>query len=333
MIATTEEYGMATAECKSIYELARRVGVSYATVSRVLNGHPNVAPETRSAILEAAAAANFRPRLQARRLKIGFVVELEEHIAREQAGYLDVLTMVLINELSRHGVTLEVFTPYNLANLMPGQLDGLIAIPWSEAALDVLRQQRRVPVVLVNTKPCDWCSCVSCDHYESGKLAAEYLLNSGRRRCGLVLSAPDWGNLLRYEGFRDTLLAAGAEWEESRLGWLCKQSEIALFRQLLSQNVDGIFLGGESSLPEHIATIRLLGGAYPERLTLISMENRAISRFLDPPVSGIEQPLAEMMTQAVEVLLSQIQAPETPEHRLLRNQLIRRGAAMVQERG
>ncbi len=318
---------MKNSECKSIYELAKRVGVSYATVSRVLNGHPNVAPETRAAVLNAAAAANFRPRLQTRRLKIGFVVKLEDHIVLEQSGYLDILTMTLIHELSRRGVTLEVFTPYNMENLTPGQLDGLIAIPWDATCVDELRRQRRVPVVLVNAEPHDWCSSVCCDHYESGRMAAEYLLACGRKRCGIVLSTPDWGNRLRLAGFRETLAAAGVNCGNELSGWLGEQSEIALFRRLMAEAPDGIFLGGESNLPEHVATIRLLGGDYPKTLSLVSMENRAVSRSLTPPVSGIRQPLEEVMRQAVELLLAQIQSPAEPEHRLLSNQLIQRGAA------
>ncbi len=312
---------------KSIYEIAEAVGVSHATVSRVLNGSPHVSDKTREAVLKLANEGNFKTKLSARQTKVAFLVNYDDHLREARSGYLDVITIALIDALSHREVAIEFFTQHNLNRLNPHQISGIIAMPWREDVNDILREFLPLPIVLVNAAPVEGMSSVACDHFKSGRMAAEYLLSRGCKRCCICLDTLDWGNRLRLDGFEQTLKQNGLSLPQAAVGIISQSSEVTMFQRILQCEPDGFFLGIENKLPHYTNLLReLAGNDRYSAMQRISMENPSTSRYLEPPVSGLLQPLNTLMNQAVKLLFDHIENGQLPpeNHLLFDTELIQR---------
>ena len=284
-------------KCNSIYDLARIAGVSYGTVSRVLNGRGNVSPATRQVVLEAATRYNFKPRMQARKPTVGFLLDLERSIAQQRAGYIETVLLQLLNALSVRGVTIEIFTSYNRGNINGGLLDGLISL--DDNLGDLAEKVRNIPVLVLNGREDDRFSRVVSDHFQSGILAAEYLRERQCRRCAILLDSRNWGNLERQRGFLEMFPEAAA-------GFVAETPAHALLHQMVSCGIDGLFLAGEDNILEHLNILDSVLPADRPRPVLVTMENPSISRFLNPPLTTVAQPFPEMVRFAAELISEQI---------------------------
>src|SRR4051794_5846142 len=200
----------------TIADVARRAGVSTATVSRVLSGSGRARPETRDRVLDAARELQFRPSLVARSLKrratrtLGLIVtDIENPYfpqlvrAVEDAANAEGYAILLCNadeNAEREATYLDV--------LVERRVDGMIVA----ASTIGTRQQQwlahpPVPVVLVNTSAAEVdLPSVASDNRAGGRIAAAHLLELGHRRFGYLmppprnLDAPD-----RLAGVRDEL--------------------------------------------------------------------------------------------------------------------------------
>lgn len=314
---------MQKAECRSIYDLAKVTGVSYATVSRVLNGRDRTSAATREAVLKAAAEYNFKPRMKARRQTVGIVMGVDRILEEGRYGYMDTVLLRLLNELSNKSYSIEIFTTHNLANLRNCLLDGLITTGWDDFIAETMERMPNLPVVLINTGPIPGCSRVFSDHGQGGRLAATHLLERDHSAAGIILDSRNWGNLQRAEGFCQAFQHCGGR---TLVGYLDEQNEAVLIKNMLAAGVSAFFLAGEDTILQLCGTIRLLGSGLARPPTLISMENPSLSRFLDPPLTTVAQPFRQIVTKAVELVTARLDGETRPPEEIkLDNTLIVRG--------
>lgn len=298
---------MKKTECKSIYDLAEITGVSYATVSRVLNNRGRTAEATRKIVMKAAADYNFKPKMKARRQTVGIVMGIDRVLQEGRYGYLDIVLIRLLNDLSAKGYSIEFFTPHNLGSLQNCLLDALICMYWDDRVSEALERMHNLPTVLINYDAIPGCSRVYSDHEQSGRMAAEYLLGKGHTRAGIILDSRNWGNQLRAAGFVRAFEDKGIKPESSMVGYLDEQSEVMLIKNMLSSDVSALFLGGEDTILQLNSTIQLLNDGKANPLTIISMENASLSRYLNPPMTTVAQPFEVIINKVMELIASQIE--------------------------
>jgi len=301
-------------------------GVSYATVSRVLNGRDRTSEATRAAVLKVAAEHNFRPRMQARKKSIGLLMDLDRSIREEKNGYMDIMVLKLLNDLSNRKFSVEIFTPHSIGNLKDSLLEGVAALVWSTEIAEILEKKHITNKVLINTEPIGGCSRVYSDHAQGGELAAQYLIDNGHTCAGIVLDARNWGNNERLRGFVDTFSRNGIPLKPSLSGFLSEQSEISLIPQILNEKPSAIFLAGEDNILQLVNTVKVLQPA-GAKISLITMENPSISRFMNPALTTVAQPFKLMIDKTVEILVNGIEGDdvEPVDCRLDNNLVVRSG--------
>ena len=204
-----------------IREVARRAGVSIATVSTVLNESGPVSARAREKVLEAVAAVGYEPNRIAQSLRkgrsrlIGLVVSeianpffaaLTREIGRaaQEAGY-SVIVCDTDEDIGQERAMLEVLRGQRVA--------GIILAPAGSgrAYVDSLRAGARAPLVIVDRQLADIASdFVGLDNRAAGRLITEYLIRLGHRRIGFIagregISTADD----RHAGFVDALTDAG----------------------------------------------------------------------------------------------------------------------------
>lgn len=204
-----------------IRDVARRAGVSIATVSTVLNGSGPVSAKSRQAVLEAASALGYAPNGIAQSLRkgrsrlIGLVVSeianpffaaLTREIGRAaQAEGYSVIVCDTDEDVARETAVLDVLRTQRVA--------GIILSPagTGDAYAASLRSRVKVPLVIVDRMlPDIGCDFVGLDNRASGRLITEYLIRLGHRRIGFIagrdgVSTSDD----RHAGYVDALESAG----------------------------------------------------------------------------------------------------------------------------
>src|SRR4029077_10459622 len=221
---------MAQADAKSeppfrgratIRDIADLAGVSIATVSRVLNDRPDVAPETRESVMQVVREHGFSTNRGARGLSsgrtgmIGLTLPLVADAyfgpilsGAAEALYERDMRIVLAPTLHEHDREVSL-----LERLMRGTTDGAILMLPEESGAELRTLQRQgFPFVVVDPReaPPDGIACVAAMHAAGAKLATEHLLTLGHTRIGAIAGAPGWyATEERMLGFRAALAGAG----------------------------------------------------------------------------------------------------------------------------
>jgi LacI family transcriptional regulator len=324
---------MKKTECKSIYDLAEITGVSYASVSRVLNNRGRTSEATRKAVLKAAAEYNFKPKMKARRKTIGIVMILDRMIKHGFYGYIDTVLLQLLNELTIKGYSIEFFSAHNINSLQNCLLDALVCCGWNDQIGETMDRMSNMPVVLINGKPVPGCSRIHSDHEQSGRMAAEYLIEKGHTRAGIILDCRKWGNERRAEGFKKVFEEKGLSWNPILSGYLSEQTESIMLKNMLSSGASAFFLAGEDIILPVSSTIQMLNDCEKNPVTIISMENSSFSRYQNPPMTTIAQPFDAMIEKTIELIDTQIEkGVNQPQDIRLDNSLIVRNSDIFLEK-
>ncbi|MBN1268919.1 MAG: LacI family DNA-binding transcriptional regulator [Kiritimatiellae bacterium] len=311
----------------TIYDVAREAGVSIGTVSRVFNNKGEVAARTRETVLRAARRVNYMPRLTARRIHIGVVVQEVKPI--HELGYVGTVMCELSNHAARRGVTLEIVRLNDIETVYTRHLRGLIGVVFGEAS-GILRQVTHIPVLLINNvlEKGSFHS-VATDHAQGVRMATEYLLERGHRRivC-LQIEGNEWGARAREQGYREAHAAAGVKVREELVATLEDRSIEQVFDPLLKHKPTAVLACGEDLSIAMADELRnRLKIRVPQDLSVISYEIPLVSALLSPPQTTVEQPWRTMARHAVDELVKAIQKKvREPVRMWLPNRLIERAS-------
>lgn len=312
-----------------ITEVAAAARVTVGTVSRVLNGDPTVRvrPETRERIHAAAKAVNYTPNHAARALRrsrvgaLGLAVhDVSNPVyaaiiagaqqAASSEGY--VLMLADVPELARDA---SAFSRV----VRSGLVDGLLLLPAGVRADEELAASASgvVPTVIVNDSS-DAHGSVTLDNAAAMRLATEHLIALGHRDIGLLaLDGDNERARSRIEGWRDTLDAAGlpvrAEWVLDA-GHTVESGRAAADRLLADPRPPtAVVVASVMAAVGVLASARARGIPVPERLSVIAFNDVFFADQLDPALTVVATPLAELGAASVRVLLRLLAGGE-PEH-------------------
>ncbi len=302
----------------TLAEVAKLSGVSPITASRALRGVSTVAPQLASKVLEAAQT-------------LGYVVN---PAARALASAQSQSVVVLIPSLSNHlfidtlEAIHEVMRPRGLEVLIGNYhydvdeeenlIRNYLAYKPGGILLTGMSRSERSQAMLHNSGvPCVHMmelgtgggrACVGFSQEQAGSVAAQHLLDAGRRRLGYVAAQLDPRVMQRAEGFRAALVRAGVH--DRQLEVLCPQpSSIGLGGELFADlmqrhpDVDGVFFCNDDLAQGAIYEAQRLGIAIPGRVGMVGFNDLPGSAHLVPRLTSIRTPRAEIGRKAAQMLL------------------------------
>lgn len=311
----------------TIYDVAKRAGVSIATVSRILNSPDKVNSETRERVLVAIDDLGFVPKAEARAR------------ALRQTGRIGVITPFftapsfvqrlrgIAEALSPKNYELVVYTVDSTNHLqsylstlpLTSNLDGLIILSLPVGDTEVKRLiENGLPTVLVEY-PHPKLNCVEIDDVQGGHMAATYLLAKGHRRVAFLgdTDLPEYSIhpvSLRLNGFRQTLREAGIEIPETFvcLAPYSQEQTRQVAKELLNlpEPPTAIFAATDFQALGVLKAARELNVKVPEQLAVIGFDDLDMAEYAD--LTTICQHLDESGRLAVEILLSQVESPSRP---------------------
>jgi DNA-binding LacI/PurR family transcriptional regulator len=314
---------------RTLDEVAALVGVSRATVSRVINGG-SVADQTRERVLEALERTNFRPNAAARTLAsgrsgvVGVVMHVDPRRLFEDP-YFAQLLQGMSDALSERAVGMMVWLgnrskEQTLEQILGvGLLDGVIVTAHNldDPLVDGLRASG-LPAVLVGHRSADrTASYVDVDHAAAADTVTSHLVGLGRRRIGHVTGRR--GTVAgedRIQGFRRAVERAGVD-ATIVDGDFTEASGAAGAAELLEHDVDAIFCANDAMAAGALGTIRDRGLAVPGDVALAGFDDLEFAAHLDPPLTTIRQGVHDQGTEAARALLELLRDPSGGPRRVI----------------
>ncbi|MFE6892537.1 LacI family DNA-binding transcriptional regulator [Streptomyces sp. NPDC057694] len=317
---------------RRLAQVAKKVGVSEATVSRVLNNKPGVSETTRQSVLTALDVLGYeRPtQLRGERARlVGLVLpELQNPIfpafaeviggALAQQG----LTPVLCTQ-TKGGVSEADYVELLLQQQVSGVVfaGGLFAQADAEHGHYQRLAERNVPVVLVNASierlgfP-----CVACDDAVAVEQAWRHLASLGHERIGLVLGPDDhMPSQRKLAAARAAAQAAGGRLAEDAVerAMFSLEGGHAAAARLIARGITGIICASDPLALGAVRAARRAGRSVPRDISVVGYDDSAFMNCTEPPLTTVRQPIEAMGRAAVELLVAQIQGGAVPPGELL----------------
>jgi LacI family transcriptional regulator len=295
----------------TIYDIADRLNVSIATVSRALKDDPVVSKKTRKKVYEVAEEMGYRSNHFARNLRqqhtrtIGLIVhELNSNFITSVLAGIEKVTAEagydLIITHSSESVDKEAA---NAENLFHKRVDGVIA-SLSFDTEDLSHFQRfvdkGVPVIFFDrVEQNNDNTVVIIDNYKCGYQATKHLIDQGCKRIAHITSSLKRNVYAqRYRGYRDALFDNAIPFEENLLiiNDLSEQKAVESATQLLQLDPlpDGIFITNDFVAAVCIRTLKEHGINIPEDIAIVGFNNDAIGKLIEPQLTTIDYPGKEM---------------------------------------
>lgn len=311
----------------TIYDVAKQAGVGVGTVSRVLNGNPNVRPETRQRVLAVIEALNYYPSPIARRLSlrktltIGVVAPFftRPSIVERLRGI-----EALVAESDYDLVVYNVETPDRRdacfrTVVASHRVDGLIVIHLAPTDDDVQRwAQARTPVILVDTRH-PALHRVVIDDVAGGYLATRHLVELGHRRIAYI---SDWldepfhftSSRDRLLGYQRALAEAGLPFRPDyhRQGDHGREQARQMAHDLLrlADRPTAIFAHSDTQALGVMQAATDLGLRVPEDLSVVGFDDIEMAEYAG--LTTVRQPLVETGRKGIELLLRLMDDPSLP---------------------
>ncbi|MBF9066515.1 LacI family DNA-binding transcriptional regulator [Streptacidiphilus fuscans] len=320
---------------RRLAEVAKKVGVSEATVSRVLNGKPGVSDATRQAVLTALDVLGYERPTQLRGVRarlVGLVLpELQNPIfpalaemvggALVQLGFTPVLCT-----RSAGGLTEAEY----VTMLLDQQVSGVVFCGGLSYEEHSNLLDRGVPVVLLNAAV-DWTGFphVSTDDGAAVEQAFTHLHALGHRRIGLLVGAADHTPSERKaRAFGELAARAGLDLSDlvghALFSFAGGQATAG---ELIRAGATGLICGSDILALGAIRAARRAGLEVPRDFSAVGFDDSAFMNYTDPPLTTLRQPIEAMARAAVQLLVNQIEggAP-TPKELLHEPELVVRGS-------
>lgn len=317
---------------RRLAEVARKVGVSEATVSRVLNGKPGVSDQTREAVLTALDVLGYeRPtKLRGERARlVGLVLpELANPIfpafaevvggALAQQGYTPVLCTQTAGGVSEADY---------VELLLGQQVSGIVFAGGNYAQRDAVHEHytrltdRRLPVVLINASIDELpFPRVSCDDEVAVEQALGHLVALGHTRIGLVLGPADHvPSERKLHAARQVAARLGVDLPDAhvvRSAYSLESGQAAATR-LLREDVTGIVCASDPLALGAIRAVRKAGLRVPDDVSVVGYDDSALMNCTEPPLTTVRQPIEPMGRAAIDLLVSQISGGVVAQDELL----------------
>lgn len=315
-------------------DIARYCNVSKATVSRVLNDKLNEFPVSDAMIERVKSAAEqlgYRPNRLAKAVRsqrtnligLSFIHLERQYLSSDRVAYenqiMGKFTNVILShpgfkdyDLVIHDRVEKPFAPIWESDFKPDLLDGMIYLTPSENHTEFLDMaSKEFPIVLLGyTRDAERrVPCVDINNRTAGRLAAEHLIETGRKN--ILMLIPEKLQQIccmqeRLDGYKEALARNGLPIIDEFIRTV--RSQPAPVNSFLSElrcldEIDAIFCSTDDLAALCLRSLHSLGKNVPEDIAVIGFNNTPLAEHTSPPLSSIQWPIESQANAAIDLLL------------------------------
>lgn len=326
-----------------IRDIARLSGYSLGTVSRVLNGHPNVSERARERVLAVVEEVGYEPNSNARYLKMQSHLSIAVFVkGSRNMLFADILERVqaLLREADEQPDVVYLGeddneVQYALRYDRLRHPKGMVFLGGDPAYFKAAFGRVSVPAVLVTNTAAGLgfknLSSVSTNDIEAARELVEYLYACGHRRIGIIGGERSLSQVggRRLHGAEEALHAHGIEFDYERDFEPCHFSmeegyDAAVRLIMRSPDLSAIFALGDAIAIGAMRAVFDMGLRIPDDISVAGFDGLSSSQFCVPRLTTIRQDTRQLATRSVETLLAALRGEEQPVRAMVPFQLLKR---------
>jgi DNA-binding LacI/PurR family transcriptional regulator len=323
----------------NIRDVARAAGVSYQTVSRVLNDSAAIRPTTREQVLRAIEELGYRPNPAARALVTSRSKTIG--VLSSQSALYGPTTIIQAIEIAaraagyRLSVTSITTSDYDslrsgLDFLVGQSIDALVVLAPQVGVFEALRELSiTVPFVTLEATALGPGRGLSVDQARGARLAVRHLIELGHTQIAHLAGPSDWMEAeARVEGYRLELADAGLRPHAQIVGdWTAEFGYLAGVELLHARDFTAVFCGNDQMALGFMHACRDAGVRVPEDVSVVGFDDTPESAHFAPALTTVRQDFAEMGRRAVELLLAELSGEEELDHASIAPELVIRASS------
>lgn len=332
----------------TIKDVASHAGVSFKTVSRVINGQAGVSEENRQRVLQAVADLNYVVNHSARSLAAGVSRTLGVVIPRIHDPHVFDLVYYIGELAEQQGIQVLILTWPTLSENLHlmyvghGIVGALILVtPRSVEIILPLVKAMKIPAIVLEKPLIDDTGrdipsavpYVASQNREGAREGVRYLLELGHRRIAYIGGTESTQSRLRFLGYCDALVSQGLP---VRAEYVCAGNwtwdsgyQRALSLWALPERPTAIFCANDNMALGALCALRGQGALVPEDVSLLGFDDIPAAMHSLPPLSTVRQPTRQMVQTAFDLLLRAMRgAEEGISSQLLPTELVLRGSCV-----
>ena len=323
----------------NIRDVARLAGVSYQTVSRVLNEHVSIRESTKQRVLDVIEEIGYRPNQAARALvtsrsrTIGVLtaqnadygpttsVTAIEHAARE-AGYRITITSIASNEYPSIKAALD--------QLQMQAVEAIVVIAPQVRVLEAIRElDITVPYVTLQNADLGGDRSMSVDQVAGGRLATQHLIDLGHTEIMHISGPQDWIEAeARMQGYLEALNDGDLRTRAPILGdWSAHFGYYAGLEMLRFRDFTAMFAGNDQMALGFIHACWDSGLSVPGDMSVVGFDDIPEAAHFYPPLTTVRQNFSEIGRRAISLLLTELQGGIATQGQIMPELVIRRSTA------
>lgn len=319
----------------NIRDVARLAGVSYQTVSRVLNDSPSIKPSTRERVLEVIEAVGYRPNQAARTLvtsrtrTIGVLTGNTAHygpttsvqaieVAAREAGYRITITSTEADyESIRAG----------LDYLLQQSVEGIVVIAPQVRVFDAIDDLAlSIPFVTLDSTGTSARHSMAVDQFAGGRMATRHLVDLGHREIEHLAGPQDWIEAdARMRGYLHEINSADLRTRPPILGDWTAQSGFRAGRELVQdRDFSAVFCANDQMALGLIHAFLDAGLRVPADVSVIGFDDIPEAAHFWPPLTTVRQNFTEIGRRSVALILNELAGQRPTGHEQIQPELVLR---------
>ncbi|MBA8815758.1 DNA-binding LacI/PurR family transcriptional regulator [Microbacterium halimionae] len=331
----------ASGRAPSIRDVARLASVSHQTVSRVLNDHPSIRPETRERVLQVMAQLQYRPNRAARALVTSRSQTLGV-LASSATQYGPASSIAAIEAAARargywvSTANIDASDPESIAaglsHLMAQNIEGLVVIaPQVRVFRALAMHELNVPYVTLQSTDLEPENNLTVDQVAGARLATRHLIELGHRQIYHLSGPQDWIEAeARMRGFLEEMSANDIATTAPILGDWTADFGFFVGRELLRiRDFTAIFSSNDQMALGLIHAVRDAGLDVPGDISIVGFDDIPEAAHFWPPLTTVRQDFAELGRRCVDLLLGSATERDFATDPLMPEVVVRNSAAPV----
>jgi LacI family transcriptional regulator len=308
----------------TIYDIAKKLNITAATVSRALNNNTKISEATRELVIKTAKEMNYEQNKLAQALKSGKSYNVGVIVPRIDSNFFASVIRGIEEELYPKGYHVIICQTHdqedleigNINSLLNAQVDGIL-MSISNAKLESKHSfknllKKNVPLIFFDRKKdIEGVSSVTVDDYKGAYEATKHLIDQGCKRIAHLSN----DRLLlifknRYLGYKQAIIDSGLEFDESLV--IETMSKVAEGRKTtkifldMKNRPDAIFSSSDFTALGAIEEIKASGLKIPEDICVVGFSNEPFTRFMELSITSVDQSPIEMGRIAAKVFLEEV---------------------------
>lgn len=325
----------------NIYDVSQRAGVSIATVSRVINGNPNVSEKTKQRVLDVMKEIGYTPNVFARGLGLNTMQTIGIMCSDSSDTFLANAVYYLEQNLRKNGYDAFLCcTGYELHTkqkylklLLSKRVDAVVMVgssflePNKKDNSYIIEAANEIPIMLINgylSHPGIYCTL--CDDHQAVYDTVSKLITAGRKRILYLYNSKSYSGMQKLSGYKSALAAHEMEIDES-LMQMCANNMTDTKNLLTDLGKDGLTYDAVVCAEDLLAIgaikyIKEAGYSIPDDISIVGYNNSLLTTCCDPELTSIDNHVETLCISTISTLMRVLAGNDVPNKTTISNDLI-----------